>query len=100
MPVDVDIDIAHTARLARLSLSEEELEVYGRQCREILEHAARIQALDTDGVAPTSHPFPMTNRFRDDEVTPETVLDRSEVLAQAPETEGGFFKVPPALEEG
>ena len=42
----------------------------------------------------------MANRFRDDEVTPETVLDRSEVLAQAPETEEGFFKVPPALEEG
>ena len=96
----VDIDIAHVARLARLRLSEEELEAYGRQCRQLLEHVARIQALDTEGVEPTSHPFPMTNRFRDDQVTLETVLDRGEVLAQAPETEGDFFKVPPALEDG
>ena len=96
----VDIDIAHVARLARLRLSEEELEAYGRQCRQLLEHVARIQALDTEGVEPTSHPFPMTNRFRDDQVTLDTVLDRGEVLAQAPETEGDFFKVPPALEDG
>lgn len=97
--MSVDIDITHVARLARLRLSEEELEVYGRQCRELLDHVARIQALDTGEVEPTSHPFPLTNRFREDRVTPETVLDRGEVLAQAPEVEGDFFKVPPALEE-
>lgn len=97
--MSVDIDIAHVARLARLRLSEEELEAYGRQCRELLEHVARIQALDTEEVEPTSHPFPLTNRFREDRVTPDTVLDRGEVLAQAPEVEGDFFKVPPALEE-
>lgn len=97
--MSVDIDITHVARLARLRLSKEELEAYGRQCRELLEHVARIQALDTEEVAPTSHPFPLTNRFREDRVTPETVLDRGEVLAQAPEVEGDFFKVPPALEE-
>ncbi len=97
--MSVDIDITHVARLARLRLSEEELEAYGRQCRELLEHVARIRALDTEEVEPTSHPFPLTNRFREDRVTPETVLDRGEVLAQAPEVEGDFFKVPPALEE-
>ncbi len=95
----IDIDIAHVARLARLRLSEEDLEAYGRQCRDLLEHVARIQALDTEGVAPTSHPFPMTNRFREDLVTPDSVLDRGEVLAQAPSTEREFFRVPPALED-
>ena len=94
----VDIDISHVARLARLRLSPEELETYGRQCRELLEHVARIQAIDTEGVEPTSHPLPMTNRFRGDRVTPGSVLDRDEVLAQAPRREGEFFRVPPAIE--
>lgn len=95
----VDIDISYVARLARLRLSPDELELYGRQCRELLEHVARIQAVDTGGVEPTSHPLPMTNRFREDRVTLETVLDRDEVLGQAPSTEGEFFRVPPALED-
>jgi aspartyl-tRNA(Asn)/glutamyl-tRNA(Gln) amidotransferase subunit C len=95
----VDIDISHVARLARLRLSPEELEVYGRQCRELLEHVATIQGIDTDGVDPTSHPLPMTNRFREDRVTPESVLDRDEVLSQAPDAEGDFFRVPPAIED-
>ncbi len=97
--VTVEINISHVARLARLELSDEELGTYGRQCRELLEHVARIQAVDTEGVEPTSHPFPMTNRFREDRVTPETVLGREEVLARAPDTEGPFFRVPPAIEE-
>ena len=95
----IDIDIAHVARLARLRLSPEELDIYGRQCRELLEHVARIQAVDTRGVEPTSHPLPMTNRFREDRVTPDTVLDRDEVLGQAPNAEGEFFRVPPAIED-
>jgi aspartyl-tRNA(Asn)/glutamyl-tRNA(Gln) amidotransferase subunit C len=97
--VAVEINTSHVARLARLELSDDELDTYGRQCQELLEHVARIQAVDTRGVEPTSHPFPMTNRFRDDRVTPETVLDQEEVLAQAPDTEGPFFRVPPAIEE-
>ena len=95
----VEINIAHVARLARLDLSGEELDTYGRQCQELLEHVARIQAVDTKGVEPTSHPFPMTNRFREDAVTPATVLAREEVLDQAPDTEGPYFRVPPAIEE-
>ena len=95
----VDIDISHVARLARLRLVPDELELYGRQCRELLEHVARIQAVDTEGVEPTSHPLPMVNRFREDRVTPETVLNRDEVLSQAPRAEGEFFRVPPALED-
>ncbi len=92
----VDIDIAKVARLARIALSDEELELYGRQLGAILEHAERVQALPTEGVEPTSHPLPMTNAFRDDEVTGS--LDRDVVLCQAPEAEGPYFRVPRILE--
>jgi aspartyl-tRNA(Asn)/glutamyl-tRNA(Gln) amidotransferase subunit C len=93
----VDIDIAKVARLARLALTEQELERYRRQCEVVLEHAARVQALPTDGVAPTSHPLPRTNAFREDLVT--ECLDREEVLAQAPDRDGDFFLVPRILDE-
>lgn len=92
----IDIDISHVARLARLALSEEELARYRDQLGVILEHAARVQALATEGVEPTAHPLPMVNAFRPDEVEPS--LDRDEVLAQAPDPEDGYFRVPPHLE--
>jgi len=60
----VEIDIAKVATLARLALSDEELEVFGAQLGDILEHAERVQALPTEGVTPTSHPLPMVNAFR------------------------------------
>lgn len=93
----VDIDIAKVARLARIALTSEELEQYGRQLGDILDHAERVQALPTDGVEPTSHPLPMVNAFRPDEVA--ECLDRDEVLAGAPETENGYFRVPRILDE-
>jgi aspartyl-tRNA(Asn)/glutamyl-tRNA(Gln) amidotransferase subunit C len=93
----VDIDIAKVARLARLALTEEELRTYGAQLEDILEHAERVGALPTEGVPPTSHPLPMTNAFRPDEVRES--LDRDEVLEQAPEREGEYFKVPRILGE-
>ncbi|MGI9648634.1 MAG: Asp-tRNA(Asn)/Glu-tRNA(Gln) amidotransferase subunit GatC [Acidimicrobiia bacterium] len=93
----VDIDIAKVARLARLALSEEELERYRRQCEVVLEHAALVQSLPTEGVPPTSHPLPRTNAFREDLVTPS--LDREEVLTQAPDRDGDYFSVPRILDE-
>jgi aspartyl-tRNA(Asn)/glutamyl-tRNA(Gln) amidotransferase subunit C len=90
-------DITRIAQLARLALSEEELDLYGEQLEQILEHAARVQALPTEGVEPTSHPLTMVNAFRPDEVT--ACLDREEVLAQAPEAEDGYFRVPRILDE-
>jgi aspartyl-tRNA(Asn)/glutamyl-tRNA(Gln) amidotransferase subunit C len=94
----VDIDIAKVAKLARVALTAEELELYGRQLGDILEHAELVQSLPTDGVPPTSHPLPMTNSFRPDVVTPS--LDRDEVLSQAPDHEGGYFRVPRILDGG
>ena len=93
----VEIDIAKVARLARIGLTPEELSHYGEQLQGILEHAARVQALPTAGVAPTAHPLPMVNALRTDEVEP--TLDREEVLAQAPDREGSYFRVPPYLED-
>ena len=95
--VPIDIDIAYVARLARLDLSADELAAYGPQLEAILEYAAAVQALPTDGVEPTSHPLPMVNSHRADEIEP--TLDREEVLSQAPERDGAYFKVPPFLEQ-
>jgi len=96
----VDIDIAHVARLARLSLTEKELENYGRQCADILQHAARVSAVDASGAEPTAHPMALHNVLREDETALERILDRETVLSQAPAVEDGLFRVPPALEEG
>lgn len=93
----VDIDIAKVAHLARLALSAEELETYGSQLEDILEHAERVQALPTEGVDPTSHPLPMVNGFRPDEVRP--CLDRDLVLSEAPDAHEGQFRVPRILGE-
>jgi aspartyl/glutamyl-tRNA(Asn/Gln) amidotransferase C subunit len=96
--VPIDIDIAYVARLARLDLTEEELADYGGQLESILDYAARVQALPTEGVRPTSHPLPMVNAHRPD-AAGET-LDREEVLSQAPDSDGPYFRVPPFLEQG
>jgi aspartyl-tRNA(Asn)/glutamyl-tRNA(Gln) amidotransferase subunit C len=91
----VEIDIAKVANLARVALSDEELSTYGSQLEDILEHAERVQALPTEGVEPTSHPLPMVNGFRDDEIIPS--LDRDSFLSQAPDAEDGQFRVPRIL---
>ncbi|WKZ82496.1 MAG: Asp-tRNA(Asn)/Glu-tRNA(Gln) amidotransferase subunit GatC [Acidimicrobiia bacterium] len=93
----VEIDIAKVARLARIGLSPDDLAHHSEQLQVILEHAARVQALPTEGVEPTAHPLPMVNALRSDEVEP--TLDRDEVLSQAPDREGPYFRVPPFLED-
>ena len=90
-------DVAHVAQLARLRLTEEELEQYTGQLAAVLEHARDVEALDTAGVPPTAHPLPLTNVLRDDEVRPS--IDRSEVLAAAPSVEADRFRVPRILGE-
>jgi len=92
----VEIDIAHVARLARLDLSEEELEGYKTQLAAILDHAARVQSLEGEPEVVASHPLEFENAYRHDEIRPS--LDRDEVLAQAPEARDGYFVVPPTLE--
>ena len=88
-------DVAHVARLARLELTEVELELFTAQLAAVLEHAADVEALDVGDVPPTMHPYPLLNVLRDDDVRPG--VDRDEVLSQAPAAEDGRFKVPPIL---
>ena len=90
-------DVAHVARLARLDLTEDELDRFAGQLAAVLDHAADLAALDTTGVAPTAHPYPLVNVLLDDAVG--TSLDRDEVLAMAPAAEDGRFRVPRILGE-
>lgn len=90
-------DVAHVANLARLSLTDDELDLFTGQLAAVLDHARDVEALDLDDVEPTAHPYPLVNVLRDDEVG--AGVDRDEVLAQAPDVEDGRFRVPPILGE-
>ncbi|HEX3564620.1 MAG TPA: Asp-tRNA(Asn)/Glu-tRNA(Gln) amidotransferase subunit GatC [Acidimicrobiales bacterium] len=90
-------DVAHVAGLARLHLSDEELDLFTGQLASVLDHAADVASLDLAGVAPTAHPLPVSNVFRSDEVRPS--LDRDELLGQAPSVEDHRFRVPRILGE-
>ncbi|TMK86647.1 MAG: Asp-tRNA(Asn)/Glu-tRNA(Gln) amidotransferase subunit GatC [Actinobacteria bacterium] len=94
MPVDIDVE--HVARLARLDLTDEERERFGRQLRLILEHAEKVGEVAAEDVPPTSHPVPRSNVFRPDQASP--TLPHDEALSGAPESEAGRFKVPPIVE--
>jgi aspartyl-tRNA(Asn)/glutamyl-tRNA(Gln) amidotransferase subunit C len=90
-------DVAHVAALARLAVTDDELDRFTEQLAAVLDHAADVAALDIADVPPTAHPLPLVNVLRDDVVAP--CLDRDEVLAQAPATETGMFRVPRILGE-
>ena len=95
-PISRD-DVAHVARLARLDLTDEELDRFAGQLAAVLEHAADLAAVDTAGIPPTAHPFPLVNVLREDIVGRS--LDRDEVMAMAPAAEDGRFRVPRILGE-
>lgn len=84
--------------LARLALTDDEIEQLAGELGAILDYAADVSALDTADVPPTAHPLPLVNVLRPDEVRPG--LDRDEVLAEAPAAEDGQFRVPRILGEG
>ncbi len=90
-------DVAHLARLARLAVTDEELDVFAGQLDVILGSVARVSEVAAADIPPTSHAVPMTNVFRADEVRPS--LPREAVLAGAPEVEDDKFRVPRILSE-
>ncbi len=90
-------EVAHVARLARLQLTDEQVDTFTPQLAAILAHAADVEALDLEGVPPTAHPYPLSNVTRPDEVRVSGIRDA--VLAEAPSAEDGMFRVPPVLGE-
>ena len=89
--------VAHVAKLARLSFSESELDRFAEQLSKILAHAEQVSALATDDVPPTAHALPLRNVLRPD-VTGEC-LSQEKALSTAPAAEDGRFRVPSILGE-
>jgi aspartyl-tRNA(Asn)/glutamyl-tRNA(Gln) amidotransferase subunit C len=85
-------EVLHVARLARLEVSEEEIEPMARELSAVLDHVATIGELDLDGVAPTSHVIEVTGALRPD--VPRPSFERDVILAQAPAAAQDGFLVP------
>ena len=85
-------EVLHVAALARLELSDEEVERFQEQLSAILEAVGKVAELDLAGVEPTAHPLDLVNVWADDQ--PRPCLRVDEALANAPDREGAFFRVP------
>ena len=88
--------VEHVAKLARLAIGEEEKALFARQISSILTYVQTLNRLDTSNVEPTSHVVPLENVFREDEVKPS--LSHDHALANAPDVDGGCFRVPKIIE--
>ena len=90
-------EVEHVARLARLELGPLEKERMRQELDGILTYIDKLRAVDTRSVEPTSHAVPMTNVMRDDVVQPS--FPQPDMLANAPDRSGDFFRVPKIIEE-
>ena len=88
-------EVEHIAELARLELTESELEEYTAQLNKILEYVEKLNKLNTENIKPLSHPIEGENVFRDDVIKPS--IDREEALKNAPSKDDEFFKVPKVI---
>ncbi|MCD7100852.1 Asp-tRNA(Asn)/Glu-tRNA(Gln) amidotransferase subunit GatC [Pseudoclavibacter sp. 13-3] len=88
-------EVAHLASLSRIALSEAELDELTPQLEQILEAVASVNEVATPDVPATSHPIPLTNVFRPDVVG--QTLSPDEALADAPDRDGNYFRVPSIL---
>lgn len=89
-------NVVHLAQLARIDMSEAELDQLSGELAVILDSVAAVSQVAGDDVEPTSHPMPLTNVFRDD--VPRGLLTQEQALAMAPDAEDGQFKVPAILD--
>ena len=89
-------DIEHIALLARLSLTEEEKELFGLQLSRILDYMDKLNELDTDNIEPTSHVLQISNVMRED--TPKDSITREDALLNAPDRTEKFYRVPKIIE--
>ena len=90
-------EVAHVAHLARLRLSDDELHRFTSQLAAVLEHAKDVEALKLEKTEPMAHPLPLENVTRKDEI--HEMVEREDILEQAPAVEDGRFKVPKILGE-
>jgi aspartyl-tRNA(Asn)/glutamyl-tRNA(Gln) amidotransferase subunit C len=90
-------EVAHLARLARLAVTDDELDTFAGQLDVILQAVAQVGEVAAADVPPTSHSVPLTNVLRDD--VPVSCLSRDDALAGAPDAEDGRFRVPRILDE-
>ncbi|MBS4023755.1 MAG: Asp-tRNA(Asn)/Glu-tRNA(Gln) amidotransferase subunit GatC [Dethiobacter sp.] len=89
-------EVAHVARLARLEMTQDEMEQHTEQLNAILEYAGKLDSVDTKDIAPTAHVLPLKNVFRSDKIRP--CLAREDALANAPKSEEGMFRVPRVID--
>ena len=89
-------EVRAIAHLARLQLTAEEVERFAGQLSDVLDYAARLNEVDTSEISPTASVLPMNAPLRSDEVRP--CPPRDQLLANAPDSEGGLFRVPRVLE--
>jgi aspartyl-tRNA(Asn)/glutamyl-tRNA(Gln) amidotransferase subunit C len=85
-------EVLHVARLARLELSQDEVERFQEQLNAILEAVGKVAELDLSDVEPTAHPLDLVNVWTEDEPRPSLTVD--EALANAPDRDGALFRVP------
>ncbi|MCD8024079.1 MAG: Asp-tRNA(Asn)/Glu-tRNA(Gln) amidotransferase subunit GatC [Candidatus Gastranaerophilales bacterium] len=85
-------DVEHVAKLARLELSDDEKVKFSKQLGDVLKYMEQLNEVDTTGVEPMNHPIDFSNVMREDVVVSE--FSREELMANAPEAEQDFFKVP------
>ncbi len=102
-PITED-DVRHVARLARIALNDADVKHFTSHLLKVLNNARELETLDLDDVPMWRHPYGLSNVLREDEVAESQILDRTEVLSQAPDTdspasadEAKFFKVPSVL---
>lgn len=99
MPHSLDKEtVLHVAHLARLQLTDEQAATIGRQLTKVLTYVTQLEELDTTDVPPTAHPLPVTDVLRDD--TPIPGLSQQDALANAPDQQQGYFRVPKVLDQG
>ncbi|HEX3469244.1 MAG TPA: Asp-tRNA(Asn)/Glu-tRNA(Gln) amidotransferase subunit GatC [Candidatus Elarobacter sp.] len=93
------IDIRHVARLARLALTDAEIATFAPQLGSLMTHVDALAGLETDDVSATAQVIPSRNVTRADALRPETMLSREAALANAPQVQGPYFRVPRIIAE-
>jgi len=91
-----EAEVRRIAKLARLKLSDDEVRVFAQQLAKILDYVKQIESLETDGVEPLAHALPVTDVLREDE--PHESLSQRQALANAPETQRDYFRVPTVID--